>query len=158
LTVTDLILNFRNSLLGLQPCFERVGIPWQRPDAYDEWDAVASAAYEALVVVPLRASLPDAYQEQFALPAYDMLLPSYAGLSVIALQSPRPAGALWIFHALGTSRAPFDTVECRTISSTAVPISPNLKSLPLESTRFALCLCDDGVLGRTVDEVSITAV
>lgn len=64
MTVTELITNFRAGLLGLLPSIECVGIPWKRPEAYDEWDNLATAVYQALIVEPLRSSLPNAEQER----------------------------------------------------------------------------------------------
>jgi hypothetical protein len=77
MTITDLVMNFPAGLLGLVPCFERVGMPWKRPEAYDEWDNCAAAAYQAVIVEPFRSTLPEAEREGFNPPGYDMLLPSY---------------------------------------------------------------------------------
>ncbi len=52
-TITELIGNFRVGLLAVLPSVERLGIPSRRPDAYDHWDALATAVYTALVIEPL---------------------------------------------------------------------------------------------------------
>ena len=59
MTVTSVLLNFRDSLRVLLPMVERVDIPWRRGDAYDEWDAITSVLFNKLVQEVLRWHLPD---------------------------------------------------------------------------------------------------
>ena len=80
MTVTELIANFRSALVGLLPAVERVGIPWGRIDAYDDWDKLATSAYEVLVEGVARAAVLTDEEQEFKLPPYDLLLESYAGL------------------------------------------------------------------------------
>jgi len=115
MTITELVLNFRDGLLGLVPCFESVGIPWKRPEAYDDWDNCAAAVFQALIVEPVRTALSESEREGFNLPEYDMLLPTYAGLHVIEVIPARPDRTIKIFHALGTASSPFDVIEIRTV-------------------------------------------
>jgi hypothetical protein len=149
-TVTELICNFRAGLLGLLPSIERVGIPWKRPDAYDEWDNLAAAVYHALIVEPLRSSLPESEQEHFRLPEYDLLLSSYSGRSVIEILPPGSGRAIRVFHAFGTAEAPFDLVEWRTVLLDGTPGSDSLESGPVEGARFALRMYTGG---RSADHI-----
>jgi hypothetical protein len=153
--ITDLMYNFRAGLLGLLPSVERVGIPWQRPDAYDEWDNLAAAVYHTLIVEPLRSSLPEGEQQHFRLPEYDMLLSSYTGRSVIEILSPGSKSAIRVFHALGTAEAPFDVVEWRTVLLDGTPQSDSLESGPLEGTRFAIRMYTDGCLASHIEWITI---
>jgi hypothetical protein len=136
--ITELVMNFRNGLLGLVPRFERVGIPWKQPEAYDEWDDCATAIFRALVVEPLRFALPEAEWDGFRLPAYDMLLPTYAGLRVIEVLPAQTDHSIRVFHRLGTVSRPFDVVEVRTINQNGLPQSNALETVPLEDARFAI--------------------
>jgi hypothetical protein len=140
MTVTDLVTNFRAALLGVLPSVERVGIPWKRPAAYDEWDNLVEAMYQVLIVEPLRFSLPETERERFNLPGYDMLLPTYEGRTIIEVVPRRSDELIRVFHAFGTVRTPFDVVEWRAVESTGTPRSDVLETSPFEEARFALSL------------------
>lgn len=154
MTITDLMVNFRAGLLGLIPRVERVGIPWRRPDAYDEWDDLAAAVYRALIVEPLCSALPEDERDGFTLPDYDMLLPTYAGMSVIEVLPARSDGLVKVFHAFGTAVEPFDIVEWRAVPPTGSPRSDVLESVPLEEARFALRIRMNGCGPRRIEEVT----
>ena len=141
MTVTELVMNFRDGLLGLVPCFERARIPWKRPEAYDEWDNCAAAVFQALVVDPLRSALPETERESFRLPQYDMLLPTYAGLHIIEVMPTRPHHTIRVFHALGTASFPFDVIEVRPVCQDGLPQSDALETIPLEDARLAIRVC-----------------
>lgn len=151
MTVTDLVRNFQAALMGLIPSIGRVGIPWKRPDAYDEWDNITAAIYQALIVEPLRFSLPLDERDRFTLPAYDLLLPSYTGMSVIAVLPAQSNESTKVFHALGTVKTPFDAVEWRTVAPTGLPESNVLYSIPFEGARFELLLHTNGFFTRRAE-------
>ena len=155
MTITDLVMNFRAGLLGLVPCFERVGIPWRRPEAYDEWDNCAAAIFRALIVEPFRYTLPGAEREGFSLPDYDMLLPTYAGVSVIEVLPAHPDATMKVFHALGTASSPFDVVELRSVCRDGLPQSDVLETTPLAGTRFAIRMCANGPSAHIVEDVAV---
>lgn len=152
--VTALIGNFRAGLMGLLPSVERVGIPWKRPDAYDDWDDMVTAIYNGLVVGPIRWGLPEIDPEAFRLADYDMLLPSYAGVSVIEVLPPDPDGTLRVFHALGTTREPFDIVEWRPVSPEGFPQSETLGTSPVDGLEFRLRLIGPGGAISLLDEIN----
>lgn len=143
MTVTSVVLNFRAALLALVPMVERVGIPWKRPDAYDEWDAIASVLFEKLVVEMLRWSLPEYDQEDFQLPAYDLLLPTYANMGTLEVAHPSLRPGRWLFHAFGTDGEPFDLVEVRSVSVDGAPLSEELKVCPIDGAVFRLRIHSD---------------
>lgn len=150
--VTTVLLNFRGALLALVPMVERVGIPWKRPDAYDEWDAIASALFEKLVVEVLRWSLPEDEQKDFQLPAYDLLLPRYVGMGTLEVVHPSLQRGRWLFHAFGTESKPFDLVEVRSLSVDGSPLSEELKTCPIDEVVFRLRIHSDR---EPIDEVEI---
>ena len=155
MTVTELVENFRSALLGLLSPVMRVGIPWKRPEAYDEWDDLATAVYRALVVEPLRSGLPESEWERFGLPDYDLLLPNYAGKSVVELLPAPRDGGVRVFHALGTDAEPFDTVECRPIGPTGLPQTNTFQTIPFYGARFALRVFANGLGAVGVEEIEI---
>jgi hypothetical protein len=155
MTVTDLVVNFRSGLLGLLPAVERVEMPWRPSDAYDEWDDLAQAVYEALVVWPLRWTLPEDMHESFSMPRYNLLLATYAGLSLVEVMTPKSRGAIQVFHALGTTDVPFDTVEWRPVGPTGSPLSDALESMPLDGARFAMRVCANSSSAQVVEEIAV---
>jgi len=155
MTVNDLVGNFRAGLLGLLPSVERIGLPWKRNEAYDEWDDLASAVYKALVVEPLRSGLNASEQDRFGLPDYDMLLPTYAGISMIEVLPAEADERLKVFHALGTTAVPFDTVEFRAIRPDGMPISDELETAPFEATCFALRVFTGQSLSGAIERVKV---
>ena len=140
--VASVMLNFRRALVALVPSVEHVGIPWKRPDAYDEWDKIATTLFDQLVVEVLRWTLPDKEQEDFYLPPYDLLIPDYAELSSLEVTHPTLREGRWIFHAFGTTRDPFDTLEVREVSEEGQPLGDDLTTCSVESAGFRLRLLD----------------
>lgn len=136
--VTSILLNFRAALLALISMAERVGIAWKRPDAYDEWDAIASTLFEKLVVEVLRWSLHEDSQEDFRLPSYDLLLPTYAGLGTLEVVHPSLQPGRWLFHAFGTNNEPFDVIEVRQLAVDGRPLSDELQTCPVDGVEFRL--------------------
>ena len=134
--VSEIVENYRSALIAVLPSVEYAGIPWRRPDSYDEWDAIASVLYESLVVAPLRWGLEEQEQHCFEMPKYDLLLESYAGLSWIEVLGPTPDKHM--FHAFGTAREPFDIVEIRSVGESGHPEKEGLQFIPLSDVSFRL--------------------
>lgn len=144
MTVGDVLLNFRSALCALVPFAEHVGISWKRPDAYDEWDTLATTLFDQLVVSVLTWSLPRSGQAGFRLPAYDLLAESYEGLSTLEVTHPSLQEGRWLFHAFGCKDGPFDIVEVRELTEEGLPFGDDLKICPVEGASFTLRL-DQGV-------------
>jgi len=138
---TDVLLgNFRAALVALVPMVECAGIAWKRPEAYDEWDAIAGTLFAQLVVEVLRWSLPAEARQGFQLPTYDLLLPSYTGLSWIEVTHPSLGTGCWVFHAFGTETQPFDVVEVRGVTVHGQPLSESYETCPVDGAGFDLRL------------------
>lgn len=138
--VTSVLLNFRAALAALVPVVERVGMAWKRPEAYDEWDAIAMTLFDKLVVEVLRSSLDEGVQEGFQLPPYDLSLSTYARVSTLeVIHSSLPQGR-WLFHAFGTDREPFDVVEVRPLSEDGRLLAEVFEICPLAGAEFRLRL------------------
>lgn len=151
--VTSILLNFRAALLALISMAERVGIAWKRPDAYDEWDAIASTLFENLVVEVLRWSLLEDSWEDFRLPSYDLLLPTYAGLGTLEVVHPSLQPGRWLFHAFGTNNEPFDVIEVRQLADDGTPLSDELQTCPVDGIEFRLRV---GPGAHLIKEVNMT--
>ena len=152
MNVGAVVRNFRSALVAVVPAAEAVGIAWRREDAYDEWDGIATRLYETLVESPLRWALSEDDRERFRLPPYDLLLTTYEATAFIevALQSVTTTR---IFHALGSSKEPFDTCECRLLRPDGTVASDLIESYPLVDVHFRarFCRADSSVF--TLDEL-----
>ena len=150
MTVSEVVVNFRTALLNLIPAFEKVELPWRRPDAYDEWDSVASALFEALVSSVLASRLPESLRVAFKLAKYDLLLPEYATVSTIEVAAPLlPSGARHVFHALGTSVEALDSLEVRRVSPDGQPCESDLLRVPFGTASLRLRVLPAGT-GREI--------
>lgn len=146
-TIDAVLANFREALRAVVPMMEGAGIPWKRPDAYDEWDSVATALFESLVVSVLRESLSENDWHDFKIPDYDLLLDSYRGMSTLEVEHSSLGAGRWVFHAFGTKETPFDSVEVRGVSIEGIPLDENLAQCPVERARFSLRLEGRGTSG-----------
>lgn len=157
MTVDDLVANFAKALRRLLPAVNRLGIPWKRPDAYDEWDSLAAATFDTLMVAPLKWSIPEAEQERFRLPEYDLLLETYAGYSLIEIDAGSDPGCIRVFHSLETKDEPFDTVGWRPVDPQGQPLRPSFETSPRRAVTMTLRhLRADGSV-RCVDTVQAPA-
>jgi hypothetical protein len=138
MTESELILNFRAALCAIVPIAEKAGVPWRRPDAYDDWDAVATALFEALVVGPLKVLRDELDGGTFALPRYDLITDVQPDSWVIQVEHPSLAVGGWIFHALGTTAEPFDTVEARHLRADTQTVEPLIVECSLRQASFRL--------------------
>lgn len=152
--ITDLLLNFRDTLLAVAPKAERVGIPWKRPDAYDDWDAIATTLYDNLVINVIRYSLPESSQDKFELPSYDLLLNSYENMSTIEVSHPQLSDERHVFHAFGTKASPFDVIEVRALTEDGSPLGEDLKMCSLERAQFILHLIHNS-FSDSITEIKI---
>jgi hypothetical protein len=136
ISVTDIMENFRAALVALLPMVERLGIPWRRGDAYDEWDNIASCLFEQLVESVVTWTL----RSEDNLPAYDMMLPSYNEYNLIEVRHSALEPGLWVFHAFGTKRTPFDVVEVRNLSLDRFPRDKTLGECDVLGAQFMIRL------------------
>ena len=155
MTITDVLLNFRQALLAILPAVERVGIPWRRPDAYDDWDAITSVMFNTLVVEVFRWSVASSTSGLFKMPGYDLLLESYAGLCVLEVRHAALQGGRHLFHSFGTHDSPFDMIEVRRISETGDPFDQALTQCSVLGATFQLRLDPSVNAGETLEEIRI---
>jgi hypothetical protein len=153
MTVTEVLMNFRQALLAILPAVQKVGIPWQRPDSYDEWDDIASVLFNSLVIKFLQWSMPSPILEKFKMPKYDLFLENYTGLCVLEVRHSGLQEGRYLFHSFGTEASPFDVVEMRCISGIVDPASHELVLCPVKGASFVLRLDSSTGSDRLVEEV-----
>jgi hypothetical protein len=152
--LTDVLLNFRAALLAIAPLAERVGIPWKRPDAYDEWDTIATSLFESLIVRIVRWSVPEELQGELRIPPYDLLLESYRDMATIEVTHPALGRGRWMFHAFATVENPFDAVEVRQLSDHGDPVSNELGICPVAGATFVVRIVRAGA-STLIEEVIV---
>ena len=153
MTVDEVVRNFRLALLGLTPRFERAGIAWRPPLAYDPWDDVATALFEALVVELAREVVPTEMSGEFMIAPYGLLAPDYSGRSVIEVLPPGAGGTVRVFYRFETLNEPLDMVSHRLVGEDGVPVSSVFEVTPLDRASFRLRLSDGGRIGVAVTTV-----
>lgn len=113
-TVGELLSLLREALAALVPIAERAGIPWRDTEAYDDWDAIASALYANIVARKLGQpeSVRDVESLHWTFSRYDLLHPSYAGLSFISVKGPEiPSDALAAFVGFAAGEGQFSDIK-----------------------------------------------
>lgn len=156
MTVTELVCNFRVALLGVLPAVENVKISWRDAELSDDWDNIASALFEALVIEPIRWSVAGDNPDELRMAAYDLLVPSYAGLGFLALPLAASSPNLAAFVALRTRMESFDTVEYRLISPGGSPVSQGTQTTALKDSEFVVQVLASNQASIVVQSISIT--
>lgn len=138
-SVDELMAIFRKSLLDLIPHLEAAHIPWREAESYDDWDAVAAALYEAIVLGSVRWGSPGPVNH-LEFPQYDALLTDYSGLSRIEVEceSSIPAGHTLVFTRFGTESRALDMARCVEIGSMGETLGKPPTSVPIEEAEFAV--------------------
>ncbi|MCC7069930.1 MAG: hypothetical protein IT383_01325 [Deltaproteobacteria bacterium] len=134
-TTMELVLNFRRALIALIPHVECLGIPWRDDEKYDEWESLASALFETLVIFPIRTSLDEREWADVKFAPYEILQEDYALLSVL-IMSPSTT-ELRVFYGLATTREPFDTCLWYRVSAGGQVVSRTREATPLAETNLA---------------------
>ena len=80
--VGDLLAQFQRVAVALASACEDAGIPWSDSDAYDQWDNLVAAAYDAFVA----SLLPEITEATLPLAPYDLRQESYLMFSVLVLE------------------------------------------------------------------------
>lgn len=152
----ELIRNFRRSLVALVPCVEAVRIPWTDAEKYDEWERLAAAAFESLVVFPIRTSIEEKLWEQITFVPYEMLQPNYARVSFIEV-SPSSGAEARVFYGLSTEREPFDTCRWYRVAPDGRVLSRDQGQSPLADVKFRAVIRLKGEEVRMLDDVDLGA-
>jgi hypothetical protein len=101
---TNLLGHFREALLALVPIADKIHMPWREPDSYDDWDAIASALYNSIVIRSIESATED--ERFFPIPQYDKRIISYSYNSFV---SNFELGRGYAFICFQTNNTPFDT-------------------------------------------------
>jgi hypothetical protein len=108
LTLTKLLRLLGESLAALVPFVEQAAIPWRDAEAYDEWDGIADALYNAFVESSIRDSTIGI--NAYPLPRYGMRYYTYHDRSRLWLYDP--SGQRFVFFSFTSVAEPFDSVLC----------------------------------------------
>jgi hypothetical protein len=117
-TVSDLIDNFRDSLLALTPSLDKADVPWHDEEAYEHWEEIAAAIFDGIVTYTLEKHFDDGqnFAQRFA--NYSFYYKDYSNKSFIEIATDNPDDPdHYVFLGFKTKEKQFDTVVCNQINS-----------------------------------------
>jgi hypothetical protein len=120
---------------------------WKEPDNYDDWDAIAAALYQSIVISSLEGSAEWSGFE--AIPKYDKRIASYANCSFLTAKDDSSASAFICFE---TEVAPFDTCLFGRLNESSAVI--NFERRKTNSANFVLAARSRGTV-MTVDSLQV---
>jgi hypothetical protein len=132
-SVTDLVLAFRDALLGFVPVADRLQMPWGDDSQHRDWERVAETLFDACVRGPVEADGARRAGE-FLLPRYDVDVESYAEASWISVRSADQPGTLAMIRLL-SDREPFDSVQAAVIDTATLRATEVIK-MPIRDVDF----------------------
>ena len=138
MTITDLILNYRATIVSILPMIEVLGIRWRRGEAYDDWDDIVNFLYKRMVSNIVVPSGDRGGDTLVRLAEYDLMLREYRDCATIEVHNRVLGPGRWVFHAFGTATEPFDIVEVLKVSPDAIPCSEELHICAVAGSRFSL--------------------
>jgi len=103
-SVNELVQIFRDGLIALIPMADRAQMRWREPDNYDDWDSIAAAIFESIVLRSLEES--SEWEKFNAVPQYNRRTDHYSGSSFLTTVDEPGA---WAFICFETESSPFDT-------------------------------------------------
>lgn len=111
--ITDLMLNFQQALIELEPRWRRVTpqLKWHLGDA--TWDRLANATFRALVCDPIRESFAEEQRDLVKIPSYSNRGGDFTGWHFIEVVRAERRHAVCMFIGFKSTSGPFDTVEWR---------------------------------------------
>jgi hypothetical protein len=152
-TVTELLGLFREALLALVPIAERAKISWRDGEAYDDWDAIAAALFNNLVVRGLRYGDATLMQSEFT--QYDTVLPFYRSVAFISVDGPEiPKGVLAAFVGLAGGSGDFAHVKWTEVLETGESVGPPLRLASYATSTFSVIDLRDAT-PRKIDTIVI---
>src|SRR5690242_19928018 len=116
-SVGELVQLTCEALRALVPIAEKAYMPWREPANYDDWDEMAQAIYNSIVIRSVQFATETAGFAQ--LPAYDRPIADYSGCSFVTEATQRGRYALL---SLASTSMPFDTGHFTVLDATGKPV------------------------------------
>jgi hypothetical protein len=136
-SVNEAVRIFREGLLALIPVAKKAKMAWTEPDSYDDWDVIAEALYESIVIRSLTSSTQwDDFEE---IPKFDHRISDYSNRSYIFLAE---IGAQKPFVCFRSVKAPFDTALVATLDEHQKVVG--VSDSELGNATFVLSGCRSG--------------
>jgi hypothetical protein len=138
-SVNEPVQIFRAGLIALIPIADRARMPWREPDSYDDWDSIAAAMYEAIVLRSLEWS--SEWDKFDGVQKYDLRTDGYSDRSFLTAKDDPGACAFVCFE---TESSPFDTCLFKRLDRTSVVLG--LERRRTDLVRFVLAGRSGGAL------------
>lgn len=149
-STADLLVIFRDALVGLTPIADRLLLEWGDGRQHRDWERLAETLFDVCVRGPIESDVARR-EGEFALPRYDIDVASYATSSWISVASGGSASPV-VFIRLMTTMKPFDTVQVAILDpDTLVPVER--MRLPFAEAEFAFMRRSDNQPDAGVHEI-----
>lgn len=149
-TVTQLMAILREALAALVPIVEKARLPWQDGHAYDDWDAIAMALYDNIVVRSLKHATQGG--RHLVLPQYDTLYPSYGAMDIISVERRGvPEG---VFIGFAGTNPEFSDVKWVPVAPSGQPTNAGIRLCRQQDCDFGLLLRSNHAR-RSVHELTV---
>lgn len=113
---------------------EAAKIPWREGEAYDEWDSIAEALFQGIVVNNVRLSKE--FTEELEMPKYAMMYESVRGFVRIVVEDKSQPGKSFLFFSFETGEKPFDTVRYLAVDADGKVNEREQSTCPFHDARF----------------------
>ena len=153
--VTELLLNFSNAIACLANNATKINLAWQKESAYDEWDAVTQAVFNALVRFPIEWGINQNQKVDISLPIYDVFFDDYSNYSYFECTQANVSEKTHVFHSFITKRNPMDTVRVLEIGAGEKVVNDHFLEIPLEKVKFVLIYKEVKNKPRKINDITI---
>lgn len=154
--ITELMGILCDALTALTPSLDRARIPWRLPDAYDDWDNIASALFENIVINSIRWTLAREPRDDLKVPKYGLRYPDYSGLSFVeVVPLERSLDSYLVFVEYESTQAPFDSIDCVMVNRNGSPARNSVESIMAAGSRFRFQLRERSGELTPVDDLTV---
>ena len=134
--VTDLMRNYRDTLITLAGSFGKIDIPWNDTEEYEYWEDIASSIYDGVVTYTLEKYFSDGQNFDQRMTKYAFYYKDYSNKSFLKVAGKdKEDFDHLVFICFKTKDKPFDTVVCNKINSYG-KINEEGIEFPFEEAKF----------------------
>lgn len=145
ISISDMILNFRNALIAILPQMEYAHIEWADGAQYNDYDKIAEALYESFVAMNFT------YDTDLVLTRYGFNNEEYQHKNFVAIDAPELG--IVPFVQFKTVNEPYDSVEVAMLKD---DVAVELRVLSLNGLKDKfLFVRNNGVDRELVYEINV---
>lgn len=153
--ITELLLNFNQTIACLAKKAENINLAWQEKRAYDEWDTVTQVIFNTFVKFPIEWGIYSDHKVDVLLPDYDVCYNDYSGYSYFVCTQKDLPEDTYVFHSFDTKINPMDIVRVLKIDTNEKVSSRDFFEIPLEKAEFILFYKVAENIMKTIKELTL---